>query len=87
MTKNPLEALDDSTRRYRETEAEHERSRTAVIADVVSALKAGERPTDVVKRSPFTDAYVRKLAREHGIEAKPRGGKTAEAISRSAGAE
>ncbi|MBG0818189.1 hypothetical protein [Planomonospora sp. ID82291] len=76
MTVNdPLDALDASTRRYRETEAEHEKSRTAVIADVVAALKAGQRPTDVVKHSPFTDAYVRRLAREHGIEAKPRGAK------------
>jgi len=68
----PLDALDNSTRRYRETEAAHEESRQAVIADVVAALRAGERPTDVVARSPFTDAYVRRLARENGIEAKSR---------------
>jgi len=72
-TQKTLEALDASTRRYRETEAAHEESRQAVIADVLAALRAGERPTDVVARSPFTDAYVRKLARENGIEAKPRG--------------
>ncbi|MER7131235.1 hypothetical protein [Streptosporangium saharense] len=71
-TDTPLDALDASTHRYRETEAAHEKSRQAVIADVLAALRAGERPTDVVARSPFTDAYIRKLARDNGIEAKPR---------------
>lgn len=75
MPKKPLDALDESTRRYRETEAAHEESRKAVIKDVVAALKASERPTDVTAHSPFTDAYVRKLARENGIEPAPRGGK------------
>ncbi|GAA2046726.1 hypothetical protein [Nocardiopsis rhodophaea] len=63
-----LQALDDSTRQYRHTEAAHEKSRGASIAHVVTALRAGARPTDVVNRSPFSPAYVRKLAREHGIE-------------------
>ncbi|MEV7007557.1 hypothetical protein [Streptosporangium sp. NPDC051022] len=70
---DPLGTLDESTRRYRETEAAHEESRKAVVASVLEALRAGERPTDVVAHSPFTDAYVRKLARENGIKAKPRG--------------
>lgn len=73
--KDPLDALDDSTRRYRETEAAHEDARQAVIADVVTALKAGKRPTDVVEHSPFTAAHVRKIARDNGIEPSPRGGK------------
>lgn len=73
--KSPLDDLDASTRRYRETEAEHEKSREAVIRDVVAALKAGIRPTDVVAHSPFTAAYVRNIAREHGIEPAPRGGR------------
>jgi hypothetical protein len=34
---------------------------------VLAALRAGERPTDVAAKSPFTEAYVRKLARENGI--------------------
>lgn len=65
---DPLDALDTSTQRYRTTEAEHEKSREAVIADVLAALRAGKRPTDVVDRSPFTAAYVRRLARDQGIE-------------------
>ncbi|MET8142657.1 hypothetical protein ABZU32_20315 [Sphaerisporangium sp. NPDC005288] len=66
---DPLDALDESTRRYRETELAHEESRKAVIADALAALRAGKRPTDVVAHSPFTDTYVRRLARENGIEA------------------
>jgi|HigsolmetaAR202D_1030399.scaffolds.fasta_scaffold52478_1 hypothetical protein len=70
-----LAALAESTRRYREAAAEHERARRAVIRDVVAALRAGLRPTDVVASSPFTAAHVRKIAREHGIAPAPRGGR------------
>ncbi|QYC38215.1 hypothetical protein Nocox_02925 [Nonomuraea coxensis DSM 45129] len=69
---DPLDALAESTRRYRETERAHEKSRDAVVECIVTALKAGKRPTDVAARSPFTDAYVRRLARENGIQAQPR---------------
>jgi hypothetical protein len=60
---------------YQETEAAHEKARAALVAAVVAALKAGERPTDVTDWSPFTAAYVRKLARTNGIEAVPRSGR------------
>lgn len=72
--KDPLDALDESTRRYRATEQAHEESRKAVTADVVAALRAGKRPTDVTDHSPFTAAHVRKIARDNGIEPSPRGG-------------
>lgn len=62
-----LEAVGQATRRYRDTERAHEESRGAVTVAVLSALRAGERPTDVAARSPFTETYVRRLAREHGI--------------------
>ncbi len=71
--KDPLASLDASTHAYRETETAHERSREAVIADVVTALRAGVRPTDVVEHSPFTAAYVRKIARDNGIEPAKKG--------------
>jgi hypothetical protein len=61
-------ALDLATARYRETEATHESARQDAIAAVVDALRAGIRPTDVVAHSPFTAAYVRRLARDNGIE-------------------
>lgn len=69
-----LAALDTSTRRYRRTEKAHEESRQAAVADVVAALRAGARPTDVVARSPFSPAHVRNIAREHGIEPARKGG-------------
>ncbi len=34
---------------------------------MLAAQRADERPTDVAAKSPFTEAYVRKLARENGI--------------------
>ena len=67
------EAVRDATRRYRQTEKTHERAREEVIAAVVKALEAGERPTDVTAWSPFTATYVRKLARANGIEAAGHG--------------
>lgn len=64
--------LAEATAHYRETEAAHSEARDAAAAAVVEALRAGARPTDVTARSPFTAAYVRRIARDHGIEpAKP----------------
>ena len=62
-----LEAIEADTRRYRDTEAAHEESRKAVIASVLAALRAGQKPTAVAAASPFSEIYVRKLARENGI--------------------
>jgi hypothetical protein len=75
MEGSPLDRLDETSRRYRRTERAHEQSRDAVIAAVVAALQAGERPTDVVRHSPFTDAYVRRIARQHGIEGPAKKGR------------
>ena len=61
------EALRASTRRYRRTEAAHEESRKASVADVIAALRAGVPPTRVAELSPFTATHVRKLARDHKI--------------------
>jgi hypothetical protein len=63
-----LDALDEATQRYRATKAAHEEAKADVTKAAVAALKAGHRPTDVTERSPFTAAYVRRLAREAGIE-------------------
>ena len=68
---NLLEAVEAGTRRYHETEADHERSREAVTASVLAALRGGERPTDTAAKSPFTGTYVRKLARDNGIPESP----------------
>lgn len=80
---DPLTALDKATAGYRKTEAAHDESRDAAIAAVVDALRAGERPTDVTNRSPFTAAYVRRIARENGIEAARPGPKAAKRADRA----
>lgn len=61
-------ALDLATARYRETEAAHEAARQDTVAAVIDALRAGIRPGDIVAHSPFTAAYVRRIARENGIQ-------------------
>ena len=66
------QAIRQAARRYGQTEQAHERAREELVAAVVKALQGGERPTDVTNWSPFTAAYVRKLARQHGIEAAGR---------------
>jgi hypothetical protein len=67
------QAIRNAADRYRETETVHEKARAKLIAVVVEALKDGERPTDVTSWSPFTPAYIRRLAREHGIAGRPPG--------------
>lgn len=70
-----LDEVTAQTRRYRRTEKAHDEAREAVVAAVVAALKARVPPTRVADASPFTASYVRKLAREHGIEPAPPGPK------------
>jgi hypothetical protein len=64
---DPRDELVAATRRYRRTETAHEEARQAVIDAVVTALRANLGPSEVERLSPFTGAYIRKLAREHGI--------------------
>ena len=54
-----LDDLDETARAYERTGTEHEKARLAAIDAVVAALRAGHRPAEVARRSPFTDAYVR----------------------------
>lgn len=70
---DPLEILDEATRAYRATETAHKEARDATIAAALGALAAGKRPTDVAARSPFTDAYIRRVARERGIAPAKKG--------------
>lgn len=62
-----LSTLRAATKRYEETKAIHEAARDAAAAAVVAALRAGAAPTAVTSAGPFTDAYVRKIARDNGI--------------------
>lgn len=71
--REPLDVVDETTEQYKSAADALEEARRASIAAVVAALKAGERPMTVAARSPFTDAYVRRLAREHGIPPRRKG--------------
>ncbi|MFI5934738.1 hypothetical protein [Actinoplanes sp. NPDC051494] len=78
-TGNPTEALERltaATEQYESTGAAHERARTDALVAVVAALQAGAEPTKVADASPFTAAYVRKIARENGIAPAKRGVKS-----------
>ncbi|GAA1395416.1 hypothetical protein GCM10009662_07420 [Catellatospora coxensis] len=59
--------LAAATRRYRKTEADHDEARRGAISAALAALRAGVGPAEVERLSPFTGAYLRKLAREEGI--------------------
>ncbi len=78
-----LDHLDETARAYERTGAAHDKARTAAINAVLDALRAGHRPTEVARRSPFTDAYVRKLARENGIAPDERYVRTAPGTPRA----
>lgn len=60
--------LAAATRKYERTKKAYEAAKTEAIQAALDALRAGERPTDVAEKSPFTPAYIRRLAREAGIE-------------------
>ncbi len=62
-----LAALDATAARYKAAKETLEHARETVVADVVSALRAGAGPAAVARRAGFTDAYVRSIARAHGI--------------------
>lgn len=64
-----LDAIETAARKYRRAEKAHETARAEVVACVIAALRSGAAPGKVAKMSPFTDAYVRKLARANSIPA------------------
>jgi hypothetical protein len=68
-----LAKLDLETRRFRRTEKAHDMQRDATVAAVIAALQAGARPTDVAEHSPFSDRYVRDVARTHGLAPRRKG--------------
>lgn len=64
---DPREQLVAATRRYRTAEAAQDKVRQETIAAVIAALRANVSPTEVVRLSPFTATYVRRLARDHDL--------------------
>ena len=73
---DPRHELVAATTRYKRSAAAHEDARQAAIAAALAALRAGIGPTEVERLSPFTGAYLRKLARESGIPAATPGPKS-----------
>ncbi|GAA3765884.1 hypothetical protein GCM10022379_37150 [Micromonospora maritima] len=71
------DVLSAATKRYQRTEAAHEAARDAVVAAVLAALREGVGPSEVERLSPFSGAYIRKLARENDIPPAPPGPKRA----------
>lgn len=63
-----MERLKTATRTYRRLADRAEEARKEVLDAALDALRAGERPTDVANESPFTPAYIRRIARLKGIE-------------------
>jgi hypothetical protein len=63
---------DASTRRYERTAGAHDESSAQARSDALASLRLGVPPTVVAKHSPFTGSYLRRLAREAGIDGDPR---------------
>lgn len=67
--------LVEATKRYKRADATRKEAGDAAIDSALKLLRAGVGPTEVAQLSPFTDAYIRKHARDAGIPParEPRG--------------
>ncbi|MGW4075954.1 hypothetical protein ACWELB_20995 [Streptomyces asiaticus] len=80
-----LEDLEAAGARRKRDEERLKKSSTHLKEVVLAALRDGEhRPTDVAKASGWTPSYVRKMARENGIEPDERYKERAERLKRTA---
>jgi hypothetical protein len=61
-------AQDASTRRRSRTKQAQDEANAQSIADALASLRLGVPPAVVEKHSPFSGSYIRRLAREAGIE-------------------
>jgi hypothetical protein len=61
--------LKAATERYRALKSQWDEVQRATVDAVIAALKADISPTEVTALSPYTAAYVRKLARAAGVPA------------------
>lgn len=67
-----IAAQDASTRRYKRAVQVKDEASEQSIDDALASLRLGVPPGVVEKHSPFTGSYIRKLARENGIEGDPK---------------
>lgn len=68
-----LDRLKQATRKYLRLSDQTEKAKQDVLDAALTALRDGENPNDVAEASPFTSGYLRKLARENGVEPAKRG--------------
>jgi hypothetical protein len=72
MTTDPPDPVTAAAARYKRDNEKAKASRKELAALVLEALRdPNAEPIDIAKRAEWTPAYVRKLARENGIEADP----------------
>lgn len=72
MTDDDADLIAAAAARYKRADDTAKKARAALTELVVEALRQPEaRPVDIAKRAGWTSAYVRKLARDNGIEADP----------------
>lgn len=62
-----IDDLETATARYHQANAVQVEARKELAAAMIAALRAGERPADVAAKSPFTETYVRRMARDNDI--------------------
>lgn len=70
-----LRQLAEAAEAYTQAQTAIDAARERTVTAIVAALRAGARPTEVDRISPFTPTYNRKKAREAGIEPGRSGGR------------
>jgi hypothetical protein len=60
--------LDSLAASYRRTEKRLKEIRDELGETIVEALRAGMKPSEVERRTPYQREHVRRIARQHGIE-------------------
>ncbi len=59
--------LAEDAKQYRRGEAMRKAASDRARPRAIALLRAGVGPSEVARLSPFTDAYIRRLARDAGI--------------------
>lgn len=72
MSSNENDLIKAEAARYKRATDAAAKSRATLTELVIDALREpGAKPADIARRADWTAAYVRKLARENGIQADP----------------
>lgn len=72
MSSDENDLIKAEAARYKRATDAAAKSRATLAELVIDALREpGAKPADIARRADWTPAYVRKLARENGIEADP----------------